>query len=197
MQCKYQKLSVQQSYQYSLVYKSDLLLYKYLPPRTVCCFLCSKEHHTIWKKKQTKRKQKQYGELKHLTLIKDSTIKWHLALYFSERIFSFCLWNYYSQNIHPLSTVWQYVQSVLILQVIFDGKQFAGTCVLISLKTFCDFIHKWYHHYVSKLPLIIPQFQMSKENLTESGFEPETSGLTYQHSTNWAIRPHIGGPANC
>ena len=28
------------------------------------------------------------------------------------------------------------------------------------------------------------QFQMSKENLTESGFEPETSGLTYQRSTN-------------
>ena len=29
---------------------------------------------------------------------------------------------------------------------------------------------------------IIIQFQMSKENLTESGFEPETSGLTYQRS---------------
>ena len=26
------------------------------------------------------------------------------------------------------------------------------------------------------------QFHMSKENLTESGFEPETSGLTYWHS---------------
>ena len=30
----------------------------------------------------------------------------------------------------------------------------------------------------------VVQFQMSKENLTESGFEPETSGLTYQRSTN-------------
>ena len=26
------------------------------------------------------------------------------------------------------------------------------------------------------------QFKMSKDNLTESGFELETSGLTYQHS---------------
>ena len=29
---------------------------------------------------------------------------------------------------------------------------------------------------------IINQFQLSKENLTKSGFEPETSGLTYQCS---------------
>ena len=32
----------------------------------------------------------------------------------------------------------------------------------------------------NRLGTIINQFQMSKENLTESGFEPETSGLTYQ-----------------
>ena len=38
---------------------------------------------------------------------------------------------------------------------------------------------------------------MNKENLTESGFEPETSGLTYQRSTNWAIQPYVGGSPNC
>ena len=43
------------------------------------------------------------------------------------------------------------------------------------------------------LGTIINQFQMSKENLTESGFEPKTSGLTYQRSTNWAIQPYVGG----
>ena len=47
------------------------------------------------------------------------------------------------------------------------------------------------------LGTILNQFQMSKENWTESGFEPETSGLTYQHSTNWAIQPYVGGSPNC
>ena len=41
------------------------------------------------------------------------------------------------------------------------------------------------------------KFLTSKENLTESGFEPETSGLTYQRSTNWAIQPYVGGSPNC
>ena len=37
-------------------------------------------------------------------------------------------------------------------------------------------------------------WKIGKENLSEPGLEPETSGLPYQCSSIWAIQPLDGGP---
>ena len=37
---------------------------------------------------------------------------------------------------------------------------------------------------------ILNQFQMNKENLIEQGFEPQTSGLMYQHFHHWPKSPY-------
>ena len=37
-------------------------------------------------------------------------------------------------------------------------------------------------------------WKIGKENVTEPGLKPETSGLPYQCSSIWAIQPLDGGP---